>query len=79
MIGALATFFAEEYVHRNIGRFSVVHGHHHHDHEHQTDGSVKHIKESSDAIKDVESGTELSPEEEKKRDVSDSLWCQGRY
>jgi len=34
MIGSLATFFAEEYVHRNIGRFAVVHGHHHHSHPH---------------------------------------------
>jgi len=45
MLGSLITFFAEEYVHRNIGRFATVHGA---DHSHSDDSS-KQLEESSDS------------------------------
>jgi hypothetical protein len=60
MMGSLITFFAEEYVHRHIGRFGVVHGHHH-AHETKVD-DLKKMEEADETIRE----SDVTPKESDK-------------
>eukprot|EP00026_Physarum_polycephalum_P010031 Phypoly_transcript_10175.p1 GENE.Phypoly_transcript_10175~~Phypoly_transcript_10175.p1 ORF type:complete len:370 (+),score=48.84 Phypoly_transcript_10175:45-1154(+) len=64
MVGSLVTFFAEEFVHRNIGRFGAVHGHHH-AHTHGKREELSESKQDLESPEEKDKNYEL--EQEKKR------------